>query len=129
MIKNILLNSSLFITLLFISVSLYGQKETSHKDSLLLDEVLSVCVLDSNNNYQTNQLHLKKRQAKKIAKMFLYSRFGRIKIWTQFPIQTIKYNNYWIFIGKKHNNKRYGGVFTVVINSENGCVECITHGK
>jgi len=113
------------------SIILFSQKTKQAKDSLLIVETLYMCNLEQEKiEYQDGvyQDYLSKKQAKKIAKMFLFPRYGRFRIWLQYPMRAILYNDYWIFYGRKHI-KRRGGVFTVVINTNNACLECITHGK
>jgi hypothetical protein len=104
------------------------------KDSLTASEILKKNVANTTSVVKLNpnglKLDLTKKDATKIAKIALYATYGKFHIWKQKPFHVFKIENYWIMWGYfKHEKKRCGGVFEIVINTQNGCVEYLSHGK
>ena len=88
--------------------------------------------VESTSNVTLNKngffLKLTEKEAKKIAKIILYNVYGRASIRKQRPFYTYRVNDLWIF-SDSMKERKLGGVFTIVINSKNGSIEYLSHGR
>lgn len=95
-------------------------------------EILKEADIGPNSNTKVNrnglELGLKEDEARDIAKIVLYTVYGRSKIRKQRPFRIHKVGDFWVMEGS-FNKPGRGGVFRIVINSTNGCVEYLVHGK
>ncbi len=126
-VKFVILLSTIFFKTILVAQS--GNKEN---DSLIANEILKKRITDCDVKLNSNdaKLELTKKQTVKIAKIVLYATYGKFHIRKQKPFHIYKIKNYWIIWGNfKRKKKRYGGVFKIVINSKNGGVEYLSHGK
>ncbi len=118
----------IFLFALFLQTNIFCQEGDIKKGKDILDKY----DIKNNSNIELNKngyhLELKKRQAKKIAKVILYDVYGRFNILKQKPFFSCQVNDFWIFQGKIKKNRK-GGVFVIIINSKNGSVEYLSHGK
>ena len=124
-----LLKLFMIILILLVNGLLYGQK---NNDSTIVRSILTTnhIKFDPNTSVNENglQLELRKREAKKIAIMILFRTYGWFNIVKQKPYFIYYLDNYWVLLGTGKRPRRGGG-FLIVINSQNGCVELLTHGK
>ena len=73
-------------------------------------------------------LNLSENESYKLAMYFVKRQYGRKKVRKQKPHRKIKYNEYWIFYGTLPERTK-GGTFTIAINTINGAVAYLVHGK
>lgn len=81
---------------------------------------------------QFPELSLEKKHIISIAKLILNHIYGKHQIRKQKPFHIYKIDDYWIIWGNSgylKRRNRYGGVFEMIINGQNGCVEMLSHGK
>ncbi len=120
------------ISLAFLVLSFFTEAAFAQKDSDRYFAYAKKIIENSNlqiDSTDNSGYSLKKKHVKRIAKIAISQKFGRLIIWKEKPYHIIKYNNYWVVIGHKHNKNRKGGVATVIINDKNMCVEKAFHGK
>ncbi|REC71728.1 MULTISPECIES: YbbC/YhhH family protein [Epilithonimonas] len=71
--------------------------------------------------------------AVKVAEPILFKIYGQEKIKEERPYEINKVNNYWIINGTMENSElgtlKFGGTFNIIIDSNNGEVIQVTHGK
>jgi uncharacterized protein YqgQ len=130
--KNNSFKIAMLIVFIGISEMLYCQNMLTQKDSLRATSILNQASIDETIVVSLNQnglqLNLTKNEVFKIAKLVLFTTYGKAQIRKQRPYSVVKLGKYWIIWGQKRK-KGYGGVFEIIINSENGCVEYLSHGK
>lgn len=64
-----------------------------------------------------------------VAEVYLFKTFGKEKIEEEQPYQIGKVDGYWIIKGTMPSKYILGGSFEMVINSKNGEVVGVSHGK
>lgn len=64
-----------------------------------------------------------------VAEVYLFKTFGKEKIEEEQPYQIGKVDGYWIIKGTMPSKYILGGFFEMVINSKNGEVVRLFHGK
>jgi hypothetical protein len=69
-----------------------------------------------------------KETAIQISEAILFQIYGKDNITSQRPYETYFIDGYWILNGTLPENK-LGGTFIIIINSKNGQVIKLTHGK
>ncbi len=112
---------------------LCSQNMPTQQDSLRAVSILMKAhIKDTNEPVSLNpnglQLNLCEKEAIKVIEIVLFSAYGKSQIRKQNPFNIIKVGKYWVVYGSIKPN-RYGGVFEIVLNSENSCVEYLSHGK
>jgi len=69
----------------------------------------------------------------KVAEPILFKIYGQEKIKEERPYEINKVNNYWIINGTMKNSQfgilKFGGTFNIIIDSNNGEIIQVTHGK
>ena len=63
-----------------------------------------------------------------VAEPILFSSYGKENILKQRPYKIGKVQNYWVIYGT-FNSLGFGGVFEIIIDSKNGKIVRLTHGK
>jgi len=79
-------------------------------------------------NPNKQELNLSEKEAYQLSLGYLRNIYGYWKIRSQRPHKVVKIDDFWIIYGSLKKNKK-GGIFTIAINSKNGCVEYMSHGK
>ncbi len=69
-----------------------------------------------------------KNTAIKVAEAILFSRYGKEEIENERPYKTYLLDGYWVINGTLPTGMR-GGTFLIILNSTNGEVIKLTHGK
>ena len=124
----------IIILIAFVGISemLYSQHKITQQDSLRAISILQQANINESAAVSLNpnnwKLELTEKEVNRIAKVVLHTTYGRRHIRKQKPFHVINSGRYWVIWGQK---KRigYGGVFEIVINSENACVEYLVHYK
>jgi hypothetical protein len=123
------------IVILFFSHNLRAQSDSEINDSTIATSFLKKAGLENPNKATLNEngmvLNLSKSESLKIAKRSVYRTYGRFKMIRQKPFQFYELNDYWIVWGNfnYHNIRRMEGYFICIVNTRNGCVEYLIHGK
>ncbi|GIV28852.1 MAG: hypothetical protein KatS3mg027_2666 [Bacteroidia bacterium] len=106
-----------------------GQSIMKSQDSIRAYEILHKAqIKEPSNNESLNKiLNLEKKEIIKIIKVVLYFTYGKKEIRKQTPFKMMKIDDYLIVWGQAKRKK--GGVFEIVINTKNLCVEYLYHGK
>lgn len=68
------------------------------------------------------------KNAISIVEPLLFSVYGKENIIKQRPYKIGKVQNYWVVSGS-FNSIGFGGVFEIIVNSKNGEIVRLTHGK
>ncbi|MEM7511827.1 MAG: NTF2 fold immunity protein [Bacteroidota bacterium] len=84
----------------------------------------STVVVNQNNSH----LKLEKKHIKKIMKIGVFETYGKRRIRKEKPWIFIKIGSFWVVYGTLNKYEK-GGVFELVINSRNGAIEYLIHGK
>jgi hypothetical protein len=130
--RNILSKLTVIIVFMLIPKLAFNQNATINQDSLSAIELLSRAELNIDKIISLNpngfKLNLTKKEALIVTKNILNSTYGKSQIRKQKPFHIIKTGRYWVVWGS-FNRKGKGGVFEIIINSENSCVEYLSHGK
>ncbi|MBC6699430.1 YbbC/YhhH family protein [Hymenobacter sp. BT190] len=66
--------------------------------------------------------------ALRVAEPILFRTYGKKQILKQQPYEIYLIDNYWILMGTLPENW-HGGTFTIVLNSQNGQIIGLKHGK
>lgn len=121
--------------LVFIGISemLYGQDMSKQQDSLRAVEILNRAeIIETDGTVPLNKnglkLNLTEKEVLKVIEIALNSTYGKAQIRQQKPYQIAQIGRHWVVWGHIKKTKR-GGVFEIVINAENLCVEYLSHGK
>lgn len=124
--KHYLIGIFAFIT--FVELC-YGQNQKA--DSLFAVNLFAKYEKNKDVKLNANglKLSLNKKEVKEITEIILYKQFGRNKIRRERPFHFFKIEEYWIIWGTHANRREYGGVFEIIIDSRNGAVEHLSHGK
>lgn len=130
--RNILYKLTVVIIFMTLSKSAFNQSMTAKQDSLVAVEILNKTELDIEKTISLNpngfKLNLTKKEALIVAKNILNSTYGKSSIRKQKPFHIVKTGRYWVIWGS-FKRKGKGGVFEIIINSENSCIEYLSHGK
>ncbi|MGK0236185.1 MAG: hypothetical protein ACI9EK_002733 [Psychroserpens sp.] len=120
-----------FITLIFISLNSYGQTKTD-RTKLVVEFAKSELkeALSSKNEKQilVEQVIADKETAITIAETILFKIYGKNNIISQRPYEINKFDEYWVLNGTLPKNMK-GGTFLIILNSTNGQIIKLTHGK
>ena len=90
-----------------------------------IDTTRSSRVVVNKNNFH---LRLEKKHIKQIMKVAVFETYGKREIRKEKPWNFVKIGSFWIVYGTL-NKYEIGGVFEIVVNSRNGAVEHLIHGK
>lgn len=109
----------------------FAKAQNFGNDSLRATEIFKKIETKKGNDGSRKivALQLPKSEVLKISKRILYYVYGKRKISKQMPFHMIKINQQWIIWGTKNSKNCFGGVFEMIINDQNACVEFLTHGK
>jgi hypothetical protein len=120
-----------FITLIFISLNSYGQTKTD-RTKLVVEFAKSELkeALSSKNEKQilVEQVIADKETAITIAETILFKIYSKNNIISQRPYEINKFDEYWVLNGTLPKNMK-GGTFLIILNSTNGQIIKLTHGK
>lgn len=120
-----------FITLIFISLNSYGQTKTDRR-KLGVEFAKSELkeALSSKNEKQilVEQVIADKETAITISETILFKIYGKNNIISQRPYEINKFDEYWVLNGTLPKNMK-GGTFLIILNSTNGQIIKLKHGK
>lgn len=120
------LTSYFFLIMIFFGTNVFSQKEG---DLVFAKKVIQEMELSGEYlNQNMQELNLNEKEAYQLAIKYLRKTYGYWRIRSQRPHKIVTINNYWVIYGTLKKNKK-GGVFMIVINSKNGAVEYMSHGK
>ncbi len=123
---------TIIISLLIINNIAYCQS-LKINDSISAKEFLIKKVDIKSDSISINEngfkLRLDKKAILKIAKVILFYSYGKRQIRKQKPFRIYHIDSYWIIIGNRMSKYKKGGVFYLIINDINGCVEYLIHTK
>ena len=124
--------ATIFVMALF-SITLYGQNNNDSIDLVIAKSILAKAKITFPNNTQINKngfhLNLSKRQSLRIVKRAANKTYVRISILKQKPFHKVKIDGYWIVWGERTGRLKYGGVFECIVNTRNGSIMYLIHGK
>lgn len=133
--NNMLARIIILLVFTFVSTSgiLYSQNMSKKQDSLRAIAILEQAKIEITNksvslNSSGLQLALTEKQVLKVIKIVLYSTYGKTQIRKQRPFHVVRVGIYWVVYGNIKPNRK-GGVFEIVVNSENACVEYLSHWR
>lgn len=110
---------------------LFSQSEYS-VDSIVVNNLLLKYNIkidcDAAVNVSGEQLNISKKQFKKISKTIIGGSYGRIKLLNQRPFMINYCKCVWIARGRTCK-RRKGGQVILIMNSKNGEIVLLTHGK
>jgi hypothetical protein len=120
-----------FIGLLFISLTSCGQAKSDRTQFGV--EYAKSELKDALYNKKEKQILVDtvikdKETATIVAEAILFKIYGKDKITKQRPYEINKINNYWVLNGTLPKNM-LGGTFLIIINSTNGQIVKLSHGK
>ncbi|MDX6183587.1 YbbC/YhhH family protein [Flavobacterium sp. Fl-77] len=120
-----------FIGLLFISLTSCGQTKSDRTQFGV--EYAKSELKDALYNKKEKQILVDtvikdKETAIIVAEAILFKIYGKDKITKQRPYEINQIDNYWVLNGTLPNNM-LGGTFLIIINSKNGQIVKLTHGK
>ena len=123
---------SIFVMTLF-TITLDGQNKKDSLDLIIARSILENAELTNTNNAAVNgnglELNISKRQSLRIVKRTVNKTYGRLRILKQKPFHKVEIDGYWIVWGDRIGRLRYGGVFECIVNTRNGSIEYLIHGK
>jgi hypothetical protein len=120
-----------FIGLLFISLTSCGQTKSDRTQFGI--KYAKSELKDALNNKKEKQILVDtviadKETAIIVAEAILFKIYGKDKITKQRPYEINQIDNYWVLNGTLPKNM-LGGTFLIIINSTNGQIVKLTHGK
>lgn len=120
-----------FIGLLFISLTSCGQTKSDRTQFGV--EYAKSELKDALYNKKEKQIFVDtvikdKETATIVAEAILFKIYGKDKITKQRPYEINQINNYWVLNGTLPKNM-LGGTFLIIINSTNGQIVKLSHGK
>ncbi|MEY2692909.1 MAG: hypothetical protein RIT03_1300 [Bacteroidota bacterium] len=120
-----------FIGLLFISLTSCGQTKSDRTQFGV--EYAKSELKDALYNKKEKQILVDtvikdKETATIVAEAILFKIYGKDKITKQRPYEINQINNYWVLNGTLPKNM-LGGTFLIIINSTNGQIVKLSHGK
>ncbi len=120
-----------FIGLLFVSLTSCGQTKSDRTQFGI--EYAKSELKDALNNKKEKQILVDtviadKETAIIVAEAILFKIYGKDKITKQRPYEINQIDNYWVLNGTIPKNM-LGGTFLIIINSTNGQIVKLTHGK
>ncbi|NCP91189.1 MAG: hypothetical protein GW827_13335 [Flavobacteriales bacterium] len=120
-----------FIGLLFISLTSCGQTKSDRTQFGV--EYAKSELKDALYNKKEKQILVDtvikdKETAIIVAEAILFKIYGKDKITKQRPYEINQIDNYWVLNGTLPKNM-LGGTFLIIINSTNGQIVKLTHGK
>ncbi len=115
------------------TITLDGQNKKDSLDLIIARSILENAELTNTNNAAVNgnglELNISKRQSLRIVKRTVNKTYGRLRILKQKPFHKVEIDGYWIVWGDRIGRLRYGGVFECIVNTRNGSIEYLIHGK
>jgi hypothetical protein len=120
-----------FMTLIFISLTSCGQTKTERTKLGIeyakseLKEALSNKTV---KQILVNKVISDKETAEIIAETILFKIYGKDNIIKQRPYEINQIDNFWVLNGTLPQNMS-GGTFLIILNSTNGQIIKLTHGK
>ena len=93
-------------------------------------ELLELALTDSTSDViYTNLTQINDEEtAIRAVEPILFEGYGKENILEQKPYKTSKINDYWVIEGS-HKGQQLGGVFHLVLDSKNGTIIYLIHGK
>lgn len=80
------------------------------------------------NTIGKDELIIDEKTAISMVEPLLFSVYGKENIVKQKPYKIGKFKNYWVISGT-FNSFGFGGVFEIIMDSKNGKIVRLTHGK
>jgi hypothetical protein len=113
-----------------ISTNLQAQESEKNSDELIHAEQLLDYALKNKSERKIMESPLipKKENAIDYAENILFELYGKEKIESEKPYQIHLINDYWVMIGTLPKGMK-GGTFELVIDSWNGKILILRHGK
>lgn len=120
---------AIFILILILSCNKEVANTSFEKIKLSDKEILKE-INDStlHNAIGKDELITDEKTAISIVEPLLFSVYGKENIIKQRPYKIGKVQNYWVVYGS-FNSIGFGGVFEIIVNSKNGEIVRLTHGK
>lgn len=120
---------AVFILILILSCNKEVANPSFEKIKLSDKEILKK-INDStlHNAIGKDELITDEKTAISIVEPLLFSIYGKENIVKQRPYKIGKVQNYWVVSGS-FNSIGFGGVFEIIVNSKNGEIVRLTHGK
>lgn len=120
-----------FISLFFISLTSCGQSKSERTQFGI--EYAKSELKDALSNKKEKQILVdevvsNKKTAITISETILFEIYGKENIISQRPYEINKIDEYWIINGTLPKNMK-GGTFLIILNSTNGQIIKLTHGK
>lgn len=120
-----------FITLIFISLNSYGQTKTARTElgvEYARSELKEALSNNSERQILVDKVITDKKTAITISETILFKIYGKNNIISQKPYEINKFDEYWVLNGTLPK-KMKGGTFLIILNSTNGQIIKLTHGK
>ena len=123
------------LALFCIQINVFSQTNEAKNDSIIARSLVNNHVIRDSRPISLNENHLQLSLSRKeildIAKTILNFTYGKKEILRQEPFYVVKIEDYWVIWGEKKKKKEvtFGGIFTIIINSKNSCVEYLSHSK
>jgi hypothetical protein len=120
-----------FITLIFISLNSYGQTKTDRTElgvEYARSELKEALSNNSERQILVDKVITDKETAITISETILFKIYGKNNIISQRPYEINKFDEYWVLNGTLPK-KMKGGTFLIILNSTNGQIIKLTHGK
>jgi hypothetical protein len=120
-----------FITLIFISLTSCGQTKTDRTKlgvEYAKSELKEALLNKTEKQILVEKVITDKETAVIIAETILFKIYGKDNIIKQRPYEINQIDNYWVLNGTLPRNM-LGGTFLIILNSTNGQIIKLTHGK
>jgi hypothetical protein len=120
-----------FITLIFTSLTSCGQTKTDRTKlgvEYAKSELKEALLNKTEKQILVEKVITDKETAVIIAETILFKIYGKDNIIKQRPYEINQIDNYWVLNGTLPRNM-LGGTFLIILNSTNGQIIKLTHGK
>jgi hypothetical protein len=120
-----------FMTLIFISLTSCGQTKTERTKlgiEYAKSELKEALSNKTEKQILVNKVISDKETAEIIAETILFKIYGKDNIIKQRPYEINQIDNFWVLNGTLPQNMS-GGTFLIILNSTNGQIIKLTHGK
>lgn len=122
------MNIKLIFILIIITVSFSCKHEFLGEQAA--KEILQETLQDTTKSSLVSDTLIKdKETATKIAEIYLFNVYGKKEVLNEKPYEIYLINGFWVILGTLPDYYAAGGTFEIIINSKNGEVIRLIHGK